>query len=188
MSPEAWIRSNPNFRVRLKGTELGPNNLFACDLSQTDAGGFRRPSKQGDVFVDPKLGRLSLHPADQDRSLETGFAQASSFDAGGGAYDRRESTDRWIGDFVITGEPEPWHIGVTKVAALVTDDPDQGGPTVGNLREAVKRWNQHAAGNPRARDHYGHGQFNLQRGADRTAPDQAACGFETCDRCCGLAG
>ena len=62
-----------------------------------------------------------------------------------------ESVERWLPDLAIEGEPDPWHIGVTKVAAHVTDNPDLGGVVVSEMREAVKRWNAHAAGNPGAR-------------------------------------
>ncbi|MEJ2459347.1 MAG: hypothetical protein P8Y58_14860 [Novosphingobium sp.] len=91
--------------------------------------------------MDPELGRLSLHAADEGKAIETGFAHATPFDIGGGAYDRRTSLEKWLPDFVIAGEPPVWQIGVSKIDGTATDDPLQGGPVVTTMREAVRRWN-----------------------------------------------
>ena len=146
-----WFEDSPPLRVRLGGQDVPPAKLYCCNLEQREDGTFRRPSQAGEVLIDPVLGRLSLHADDEALPVETGFAQGAKFDVGGGAYDRRESLDRWMPDFAIAGEPAPWQIGVTRIAAHVTDDPDQGGPVVENMREAVRRWNEFAAATPGAR-------------------------------------
>lgn len=144
VTPDRWFEDAPPFRIRLDGVEVAPANLFCCDLSDAPDGTWRSPAQAGDVLVDPVLGRISLHPDDIAAEVETGFAQASAFDIGGGAYERRESLDQWLPDLVIEGESAPWQIGVSKIAADITDNPDQGGPVVGTMREAVRRWNAFA--------------------------------------------
>ncbi len=151
VTPGRWFEDEPPFRVRLDGAEVPAGKLFCCDLSKTEAGAFRRPAQAGEVLVDPVLGRLSLHATDETKPVETGFAQAAHFDIGGGAYDRRESVEKWLPELVIEGEDAPFQIGVTQRAEEITDDELQGGPVVGSIREAVHRWNQFQAGSPGAR-------------------------------------
>jgi hypothetical protein len=143
-TPGRWFEDFPPFRVRLDGAEVPPARLFSCNLEKAADGTWRRPANPGEVLVDPRIGRLSLHPDDEAKSLETGFAHAMAFDIGGGPYDRRASLEKWLPDIAPTGEAPPWQIGVSHRAALVTDNPFLGGPIVGSLREAVNRWNTHA--------------------------------------------
>jgi len=136
-----WLERAPPFRVRLDGAEVPPAKLFCCNLEKDGSGVWRRPANSGEVMVDPVLGRLSLHASDEGKGVETGYALAQPFDIGGGAYDRRGSLEKWLSDFVIADEPPPWQIGVSRIDGTVTDDPDQAGPVVGSLREAINRWN-----------------------------------------------
>jgi hypothetical protein len=143
-SPDHWFEQAPPFRVRLEGIELGPDKLYCCNLEADETGAWRRPANSGEVMVDPVLGRLSLHAADEGKAVETGYALAQAFDIGGGAYDRRASLEQWLADFVIAGEPPPWQIGVSRIDGAESDDPDQAGPVVASMREAVNRWNAFA--------------------------------------------
>ena len=93
------------------------------------------------MLVDPELGRLSLHPEDEGRSVETGFALTQPFDIGGGAYDRRPSLEKWLPDFIPKGEDPPWQIGVSRIDGQATENDFEGGPVVASLQAAVDRWN-----------------------------------------------
>lgn len=146
-TPDHWFETAPPFRVRLDGVDLPPARLHGCDLSADASGQWRAPATPGEVLVDPELGRLSLHPDDAGKSVETGFAVARGFDIGGGAYDRRDSLALWQSDLFIPGEAPPWRIGVSKIAGSViagpvTDDPELA--VVTTLREAVGQWNAQA--------------------------------------------
>lgn len=140
-----WFEDSPPFRVRLDGAELPPAKLFCCNLDRAPDNSWRRPANQGEVLVDPEQGLISLHPNDEGKSVETGFAVAHPFDIGGGAYDRRTSLQKWMPDIAPASEVAPWQIGVTKVASAITNDPLQGGPVTGNLHEAIQLWNAHAS-------------------------------------------
>jgi hypothetical protein len=143
-TPGRWFEDAAPFRVRLNGAEVEPVKLYCCNLEKATNGTWHRPANAGEVLVDPELGRLSLHPTDEGKAIETGFAHATPFDIGGGAYDRRTSLEKWLPDFVIEGEPPVWQIGVCKIDNTATDDPLQGGPVVTTMREAVQRWNDFA--------------------------------------------
>ncbi|MDP3417839.1 hypothetical protein [Falsiroseomonas sp.] len=144
-----WFRDPPALRIRLDGAEVPPARLHACNLEDRDdgAGGitWRRPAVQGEVFLDPELGRLSLHPADETKTVETAHAIGSAFDAGAGPQDRRASVEAWRGLCFVTLEPPPWRIGVSGRAEEVTNDPGQGGPVVGSLATAIEAWNTAAS-------------------------------------------
>lgn len=143
-TPGRWFEDHPPFRIRLGGAEVPPAKLFSCNLAKAGDGTWRRPANPGEVLVDPRIGRMSLHPEDEGKTLETGFAHAPAFDIGGGPYDRRASLGKWLPDLAPAGEAPPWQIGVSHRAAVVTNTPLQGGPVVASLREAVKRWNAQA--------------------------------------------
>lgn len=140
-----WFDELPVVRVRLDGATLPPEKLFCCNLeARPDGGGgfvWERPAAAGSVLFDPELGRLSLHPDDEAKSLETVHAYAAPFDIGGGPYDRTESVEEWRDGLFPAGEAAPWRIGVSSRAEDKTDDPDQGGPVVETLVAAVQRWN-----------------------------------------------
>lgn len=144
-----WFDELPVVRVRLDGATVPPEKLFCCNLeARPDGGGgfvWERPSAAGSVLFDPELGRLSLHPSDEAKSLETVHAYAAPFDIGGGPYDRTESVEEWRDGFFPAGEAAPWRIGVSSRTQDKTDDPDQGGPVVESLVAAVQRWNAVAA-------------------------------------------
>lgn len=148
-----WFDELPAVRIRLDGATLPPEKLYCCNLeARPDGGGgfvWERPANPGEVLFDPELGRLSLHPADEARPVETVHAYAAPFDIGGGPYDRTASVEEWRGDFFPAGEPPPWRIGVSGRVQDKTDDPDQGGPVVDSLAAAILRWN--AAAVPGAR-------------------------------------
>lgn len=143
-TPGSWFETAPPFRVRLDGAEVSPARLFCCNLEKDSSGAWRRPSQPGEVMVDPVLGRLSLHPADEGKAVETGFAHAQCFAIGGGAYDRSASLAEWLPDVLGDGTTPPWQISVSQRQGLASEDPDQGGPVVASLREAVRRWNSTA--------------------------------------------
>ncbi|MFZ7090755.1 hypothetical protein [Primorskyibacter sp. 2E233] len=144
LSKDGWFETSPPFRIRLDGAEVAPAKIFGCDLSKSGAGEYRRPKTAGNVLVDPVLGRLSLHDDDAGKTIELGYATASSFDIGGGAYDRRESMARWSDAFTADKQDPPWTIGVTQIAGQITDEPTQGGPVVGTLSAAIEAWNAQA--------------------------------------------
>lgn len=139
-----WFEDSPPFRVRLDGEEVPPERLFCCNLEKAPNGDRRRPVNAGDVLVDPELGLISLHPADEGKPVEAGFALAQPFDVGGGAYDRRTSMEKWLPDIAVEGEALPWQMGVTQISSEVTDDPLQGGPVKSDLRDAILAWNAQA--------------------------------------------
>lgn len=140
-----WFRDPPALRIRLDGAEVPPAKLHACNLEDRDdgAGGitWRRPTTAGEVFFDPELGRLSLHPADEGKAVETAHAIGSPFDVGAGPQDRRASVEAWRDLVFPAGEPPPWRIGVSARAAEVTNNLDQGGPVVASLAAAIEAWN-----------------------------------------------
>lgn len=144
-----WFDELPVVRVRLDGATLPPQKLHCCNLeARPDGGGgfvWERPSKAGEVLFDPELGRLSLHPDDEAKPVETSHAYAAPFDIGGGPYDRTASVEEWRDDFFPAGEAPPWRIGVSGRAQDKTDEVDQGGPVVDSLVAAVLRWNAVAA-------------------------------------------
>lgn len=144
-----WFDELPVVRIRLDGTTLPPQKLYCCNLeAQPDGGGgfvWERPSNPGEVLFDPELGRISLHPDDEAKPVETVHAYAAPFDIGGGPYDRTESVEEWRGAFFPAGEAPPWRIGVSSRAEDQTNDPDQGGPVVATLLAAIQRWNAEAA-------------------------------------------
>jgi hypothetical protein len=140
-----WFRDPPAVQIRLDGAPLPPAKLHACNLEDRDdgAGGvtWPRPATPGEVFFDPELGRLSLHPADENKFVETAHATGAPFDTGAGPGDRRASLAAWRGTFFVAGEAAPWRIGVSARAQDVTDNVDAGGPVVGTLAAAIERWN-----------------------------------------------
>jgi hypothetical protein len=140
-----WFDDLPVVRVRLDGSTLPPQKLFCCNLeARPDGGGgfvWERPANAGEILFDPELGRLSLHPADEAKAVETVHAYAAPFDIGGGPYDRTASVEEWRGDFFPEAAPPPWRIGVSSRPQDKTDDPDQGGPVVESLVAAIQRWN-----------------------------------------------
>lgn len=148
-----WFRDPPALQIRLGGATLPPAKLHACNLEDRPDGSggitWRRPATTGEVFFDPELGRLSLHPADEGKSVETAHALGAPFAVGAGPQDRRSSVDAWRDAFFPAGEAVPWRIGVSGRAEDVTDDPDAGGPVVATLAAAIERWNGAAAAGSR---------------------------------------
>jgi hypothetical protein len=140
-----WFRDPSTLQIRLGTETLPPEKLHACNLEDRDdgAGGttWRRPATAGEVFFDPELGRLSLHPDDQAKTVETVHAYGASFELGAGPQDRRASVEEWRTLLFPTGASDPWRIGVSSRAEEVTGAPEQGGPVVATLAEAIERWN-----------------------------------------------
>ncbi|HEX8261927.1 MAG TPA: hypothetical protein VF547_03530, partial [Allosphingosinicella sp.] len=143
-----WFDDLPVVRIRLGGATLPAEKLFCCNLeARPDGGGgfvWERPADAGSVLFDPELGRLSLHPDDEGKPVETVHAYAAPFDIGGGPYDRTASVEEWRGDFFPAGQAAPWRIGVSSRSQDKTDDPDQAGPVVETLVAAIQRWNAEA--------------------------------------------
>jgi hypothetical protein len=148
-----WFRDPPALQIRLGGVTLPPGRLHACNLEDRPDGSggltWRRPANAGEVFFDPELGRLSLHPADQDEAVETAHAIGAPFTVGAGPQDRRSSLEAWRDAFFPRGEAPPWRVGVSGRAEDVTDNEDAGGPVVGTLAAAIERWNAAAAAGSR---------------------------------------
>ncbi|WP_117190420.1 hypothetical protein [Rhizobium terrae] len=145
----AYFGLRPVLQVHLANTLVTPEKLFACDLSdQPDGMGgttWKRPAQAGQVMFDPELGRLSLHPNDENKQAEVTYAYGRPHDIGGGPYDRSASVDAWIDPFRQKDEAHPlWQVGVTVRSQIVTLDLDQGGPVVNSLQKAIARWNTHA--------------------------------------------
>ena len=141
-----WFRDPPAMQVRLDGAAVPPERLHACTLEDgSGAGGtWRRPAVAGEVFVDPVLGRLTLHPADEGADVEAAHAYGAPFDIGAGPQDRRASVAQWWGDLFPEGQAAPFRVGVSSRPQDLTDDPALGGPVVAGMREAVQRWNAQA--------------------------------------------
>lgn len=144
-----WFHDPPALQIRLDGQTLPPERLHSCNLEDRDDGSggitWRRPAAAGEVLFDVELGRLSLHPDDEGKSIETAFAHGAPFDIGAGPQDRRASVEAWREDLFPEGEPDPFRIGVSARPEDVTDNPDQGGPVVAALSAAIARWNAQAA-------------------------------------------
>lgn len=148
-----WFDELPVVRVRLDGATLPPAKLHCCNLeARPDGGGgfvWERPANAGEVLFDPELGRISLHPDDEAKPVETVHAYAAPFDIGGGPYDRTESVEEWRDGFFPAGEAPPWRIGVSSRVQDQTNDPEQGGPVVATLLAAIQRWNAEAVAGTR---------------------------------------
>jgi hypothetical protein len=149
-----WFLTRPVIQVRLDGAAVALANLYVCNLEDRDDGGggvtWRRPDTAGNVLVDPVLGRLALHANDEGKTVEVAYAYGAPDDLGAGPHDRRASVAAWLGDVMgAKGDPPTWQIGVTRRAEEITADPDQGGPVVGSLAEAIEAWNAHAAAGDR---------------------------------------
>lgn len=144
-----YFGAQPVLRFRLDDIWIAPADLTCCDLADIDTGGpivWKRPAAAGKLLFDPERGRVSLHATDEGKTLEAAWSYGRIQDIGGGPYDRRASVADWIAPFVATDDPQPlWQIGVTRRVEEQTNQPDQGGPVVGSLRLAIKRWNQVAA-------------------------------------------
>ena len=136
-------------QLRLDGEPLPPQRLHCCNLEDRDDGAsgvtWRRPATAGEVLFDPELGRLSLHPDDEAKPVETAFAHGAPFDIGAGPQDRRASVAAWREELFPEGEPAPFRVGVSARAGDVTNNPDRGGPVVATLSAAIARWNAQAA-------------------------------------------
>ncbi len=139
--PAGWFGDQPVFQVRLDGTTLPPERLRIAHLGEQAGGGWRRPLAAGDVMVDPELGRLSLHADDAALAVEVAYAIGAVADVGAGPWDRRTSLQGWLEGFAPTGAEVPWICAVTRRTAEHGLAPDNGGPSVGSLAEALALWN-----------------------------------------------
>ncbi len=148
-----YFLTRPVIEVRLDGTEIPLAKLHCCNLEDRIEGGntaWNRPVAAGHVHFDPELGRLSLHASDEQKLVEVAYAFGAPHDIGGGPTDRREAVASWMEPFLTEDAPTPlWQIGVTRRAEEVTNDPDQGGPVVGSLAEAIELWNARAVAGAR---------------------------------------
>ena len=146
-----YFSNLPVVSFRLDDQPLAPEKLRCCDLSDRDDGQggvtWRRPEQPGDAMFDPRLGRISLHPTDEDKSLEVTYAYAFPHDIGGGPYDRRTSLDSWIGMFDVANAGLI-QIGVTRRLEELTP-PNSATPIVSSLAEAISLWNAQAAAGSR---------------------------------------
>lgn len=138
-----YFAALPPLFVRLDDADVAPKDLYACDLSDVDdgAGGvtWNRPGRAGQVLFDPERGRLSLHPDDEQRRVEVGYAYGSPADLGGGPYDRRGSVETWLDSIASTPDGATLHtIGVSR------RQPAPYAGVVSTLEEAFESWNANA--------------------------------------------
>lgn len=141
-----WVTDPPALQIRLNGAAVPPEARHSCNLETFDDGTgptWRRPAAQGQVFFDPELGRLSLHPDDADAPVEASFAQGAPYDIGGGPYDRRASVEAWRDLIFIEGETAPFRRGVSARPEDVENDPELG-QVVPTLSRAIAAWNAQA--------------------------------------------
>lgn len=156
-----YFGSQPALQVYANGDEVSPEQIFICDLSDQEqaSGGinWRRPEAAGqtppNVFVDPKLGRLSFAPDETPTTVAVSYAYGFSDDTGGGPYNRQASVEDWFKRFEkpeVAGEDfKLWQIGVTKNTALHSA-PNSHSPVVGTLAEAINLWNAISTGKANA--------------------------------------
>ncbi|MBN9376279.1 MAG: DMT family transporter, partial [Cellulomonas sp.] len=97
--PAGYFGLQPVLQIRLNGATLAPERLFIAHLGEQSGGGWRRPAAQGDVMIDPELGRLSLHPADAALPLEVAYAFGTPGQVGAGPWDRRSAFAAWLTAF-----------------------------------------------------------------------------------------
>jgi hypothetical protein len=149
--PAGWFGDVPVIRVRLDGAFVPPERIWCGNLGDHTEGGvitWRRPLAAGQAFLDPELGRLSLHPSNAGKPVEVAYAIGATMAIGGGPYDRTADAAGWLQDLQTAPDGSlavPWQIGVTRRPQDVTDDPANGGPVVGSVSAAIERWN--SAGN-----------------------------------------
>jgi len=143
-----WFLTRPVVQVQVAGAAVPLERLHICNLEDRPDGGggvtWRRPATAGHVLVDPVLGRLALHADDETSDVEVAYAYGAPHDIGAGPYDRRTSVAEWLGNFTSPDGAPTWQTGVTRRTQEVTADPDQGGPVVATLAEAIAAWNGHA--------------------------------------------
>ncbi|MBN8892947.1 MAG: hypothetical protein BGP12_11550 [Rhodospirillales bacterium 70-18] len=142
--PAGYFGLQPVLQIRLNGATLAPERLFIAHLGEQSGGGWRRPAAQGDVMIDPELGRLSLHPADAALPLEVAYAFGTPGQVGAGPWDRRSAFAAWLTAFAPPDAPL-WTASVTRRTGEHTANPDNGGPCLGSLADAIALWN--ATGN-----------------------------------------
>jgi hypothetical protein len=132
-----YFQTRPVFAARLGGVDVPVDKLAACNLAD-QPGGWTRPASRGDVHFDPELGRVSLHPDDEGKTLEVAYAYGAPHDIGAGPADRRTSVAGWIAPFTadIQGAPLLWQLGVSKIAP-----PNSADPIVDTLAAAIAAWN-----------------------------------------------
>lgn len=131
----AYFGVDPVFQVRLQMATDGPlqpvlpEEMVVCNLDNTDQpAGWRRPSNEFKVAVDPVLGRLALPAGVEPQRVEVDYAYGFSADLGGGPYNRRDSIAQWLR---------------ASSGALVQFEVGQG---VGTLADAISDWNAQPAG------------------------------------------
>jgi len=73
--------------VMLDGTELGPDEVEACNLSDVGGGWANMPAPGERIAIDPVLGRIAL-PADRLGAVTVSHHHAFSAEIGGGEYER----------------------------------------------------------------------------------------------------
>lgn len=141
LDPAGWFADQPVLQVRLDGVTLPPERLRIAHLGEQTGGDWRRPLDAGDVMVDPELGRLSLQPADAGLAVEVAYAIGAVAEVGAGPWDRRTSLVAWLDDFAPAGAEMPWICAITRRTAEHSSNPNNGGPCVGSLAEALELWN-----------------------------------------------
>jgi hypothetical protein len=123
--------------VKTGSQPIAAGDILVCDLSDRQGGGWAHTPPAGQVGVDPELGRIAFG-SDPVGAVEVGYAYGFGGDLGGGPYDRRDSINTFLSDFLQS--QNTWQMGVTQEPA--------GGDTqiVKTLGEAVNGWNQQPAG------------------------------------------
>ncbi|UCE76723.1 MAG: hypothetical protein JSU62_00365 [Gammaproteobacteria bacterium] len=134
------------FELFLDNEPVPPQRIMVCHLSgwqvPPDTRNYTRINADGSsttvampvsAAVDPRLGRVSLAPAQAGRAVRLTSSYGFPGDLGGGPYDRQASIDSVFAS-------ADWQIGVSR------EIPPLGGEVVATLVEAVDAWNAQPPG------------------------------------------
>jgi hypothetical protein len=142
---DGWFGAQPVLRVfRVDGAlvrEIAPPELQVCHLEvepEDPTRDWRRPSRAGEVAVDPDSGRLAFPAPAVERTPDAvlvDFAYAFSADLGSGPYDRQDTLSDRI-ELAPGTSPQSFQCGVSKDFAAVGEEQIDA-----TLSAAIDAWN-----------------------------------------------
>jgi hypothetical protein len=119
---------SPTLRISLDGQKITPDRLTCRDLSDW------APADDGNVAVDPVLGRIMLPSASAPQRVQVDYSYGYPGDVGAGPHDRRATLASAL-DLTDPAPPVDWSVQVAK------DGPPVPGRTVSTLGDALRLWN-----------------------------------------------
>lgn len=152
-SASAYFETPAVFEIFIDGQKIPIRQIYIRNLEQEP---WPCPSSDGQVWVDPELGRLSIsrsflgstgsNPPIQQR-VQVSYSYGFSADIGGGPYSRYESVFAWYQS--LAQKTDLWRVRVERDRFTIEGD-SLATPSDNPLVAAIEAWNLHANSQGRA--------------------------------------